>query len=125
MIYVLKLFLDFMFISKKKRNNRHILEKERNFTMNKLICLMVAALMVVFAACGTNDADRGDDAQNGIVQDSDGTIDNNDNDNLVDDAADGTENIIDGATDAVDDAANGVENAVDDMTDSDKKDNNK
>ena len=86
---------------------------------------MVAALMVVFAACGTNDTDRGDDAQNGMVQDSDGTIDDNDKDNIIDDAADGTENIVDGATDAVDDAANGVENAVDDMTDVDKDTNNK
>ena len=120
MSHVKKLFLKFVFISKKMRNNRHILEKERIFKMN-----MVAALMVVFTACTNNNADDNNaDTPNGTVQDGDGIIDENGNDNIVDDAADGANDIVDGATDVVDDAANGVENAVDDMTDGNKKNNN-
>ena len=99
--------------------------------MKKLICLM-AALMMIFTACGNNrgnDANDTNDAQNGVVQDGDGVIDENGDDNIVDDAADGAENVIDGATDAVDDAVGGVENAVDDMTDNknntNKNNNNK
>lgn len=93
--------------------------------MKALICLMVAALMVSFTGCGRNDADKNNDAQNGVIQDGDGVIDESGDDNIVDDAADGANDIVDGATDVVDDAANGVENAVDDMTDGNKKDNNK
>lgn len=125
MSHAKNLFLKFVFISKKMRNNRHILEKERIFKMNKLICLMVAALMVVFTACTNNNADDNKaDTPNGMVQDGDGIIDENGDDNIVDDAADGANDIVDGATDVVDDAANGVENAVDDMTDGNKNNNN-
>lgn len=126
MSHVKNLFIKFVFISKKMRNNRHILEKERIFKMNKLICLMVAALMVVFTACTNNNADDNrTDTPNGMVQDSDGIINENKDNNIVDDAANGVNDIVDGATDVVDDAANGVENAVDDMTDGGKKNNNK
>lgn len=93
--------------------------------MNKLICLMVVAMMFVFTACGGNRTDDRNDAPNGMVQDGDGVIDESGDDNIVDDAADGAEDVVDGTTNAIDDAANGVENAVDDMTDSDKKNNNK
>lgn len=89
--------------------------------MKTLICLMVAALMVSFTACGRNDADNGNDTSNGVIQDGDGMIDESGEDNLMDDAADGADDLIDGATDVVDDAADGVENAVDDMTDGKKK----
>lgn len=87
--------------------------------MKKLICLM-AALMMIFTACGNNRGNDANDAQNGVVQDGDGVIDENGDDNIVDDAADGAEDVVDGATDVVDDAVGGVENAVDDMTDSNK-----
>ena len=87
---------------------------------------MVAALMVVFTACTNNNADDNNaDTPNGVVQDSDGVIDENGNDNIVDNAANGANDIVDGATDVVDDAANGVQNAVDDMTDGNKNNNNK
>lgn len=91
--------------------------------MKKLIC-MLAAVMLLFTACGNRDAN--DDTNNGVVQDGDGIIeDNRNNDSVMDDMADGANDVVDGAADAVDDAANGVENAVDDMTDSNKTDNNK
>ncbi len=93
--------------------------------MKKIICLMVAALMLTFTACSSREDDNKNDASDGVVQDGDGVIDETGEDNVVDDAADGAEDVVDGATDVVDDAANGVENAVDDMTDSNKKDNNK
>ncbi len=87
--------------------------------MKKLICLL-AALMMVFTACGNNDAtDNTGDAENGVVEDRDGVIDEENNDtedNIVDDAADGAENIVDGAADMTKDAARGVGNAIDDMT---------
>lgn len=91
--------------------------------MKKLICLMIATLMLTFTACSMRGNDDKNDAPNGVVQDEDGVIDETGKDNIVNDAADGAEDIVDGATDVVDDAANGVENAVDDMTGDDK--NNK
>lgn len=94
--------------------------------MKKLICLL-AALMMVFTACGNNDAgDNTNDAKNGVVEDRDGVIDegnNNNGDNIIDDAADGAENIVDGAADMTKDAARGVGNAVDDMTGTNRNNN--
>ena len=89
--------------------------------MKTLICLMVAALMVSFTACGRNDANKDKDTQNGVIQDSNGIIDENGDDNIIDDAANGANDVVDGATDMVDDAAKGVRNAVDDMTGNNKK----
>ncbi len=84
--------------------------------MKTLICLMVAALMVSFTACGNNDTNEGNDTPNGVIQDGDGVIDESGDDNIIDDAADGANDMVDGATDMVDDAAKGVRNTVDDMT---------
>jgi len=94
--------------------------------MKKLVCLMVALLMLTFTACGNNrnnDANDKNDAENGVVQDGDGVIDEKGDDNIVDDAVDGADDVVDGTTDVIDDAADGVENAVDDMTDSKKNRN--
>ena len=112
-----------MFNYKKMRNNRHISKKKGYKVMKKLICLMVASLMLVFTACGGNGRNDANDTNNGVVQDGDGMIDETGDDNIVDDTADGANDIVNGATDMVDDAANGVENAVDDMTDGGKKNN--
>ena len=90
--------------------------------MKKLIC-MLAAVMLLFTACGNRDANDG--TNNGVVQDGDGIIEDDRNNSVADDMADGANDVVDGATDAVDDAANGVENAVDDMTDNNKTDKNK
>ena len=92
--------------------------------MKKLILLAVMVTML-FTACGNRGVEENRDMNNandGVVTDGDGVIDENNNaddDNIIDDAADGAENVIDGATDAVDDAVGGVKNAVDDMTGND------
>lgn len=86
--------------------------------MKRLICLL-AALMVIFTACGGNNTNENpDDAKDGVVQDGDGVIDENNsgNDNIIDDAADGAEDIVDGAADATKDVARGARGALDDMT---------
>lgn len=89
--------------------------------MKTLVCLMVAVLMVTCSACGNNDTNKDKDTQNGVIEDSNGVIDESGDDNLMDDAADGANDVVDGATDVVDDAAKGVRNAVDDMTDGNQK----
>ena len=94
--------------------------------MKKLICL-IAALMLVFTACGNNDAEN-NTSPDGVVEDGDGVIDENNSDNdtqtdvgdAVDDAADdvqdATDDVVDGAVDATEDAARGARNAMDSMT---------
>lgn len=100
--------------------------------MKKIICLM-AALMLLFSACGGNGAEN-NGAESGIVNDENGFIDedkNNSSDknadgktdkSLADDAADGIDDITDGAADSIKDAVGGVENAVDDVTGNSKGD---
>ncbi len=95
--------------------------------MKKLICLM-AVVMVLFTACGGNNAnDNAEDAKDGVVQDGDGVIDeNNDDDNdVVDNVADGTEELVDGAADATDEAVDGTKRALDDMTGMNRNNNSK
>ena len=83
--------------------------------MKKLVCL-IAALMLLFTACGNNPAD------DGTVKDGDGVIDESMSDNTpdtngaVDDVADGANDLVDGAADATKDAVDGARNAMDDMT---------
>ena len=73
--------------------------------------------MIVFTACGGNNTnDNPNDAQNGVVQDGDGVIDENNDNNIVDNAANGAEDMVNGATNAVDDVANGTRKAIDNMT---------
>lgn len=96
--------------------------------MKKLVCLM-AAVVLLFTACG-NDRMNDNMTNNGVVQDGDGVIDENNKNNttagdVASDAAEGAGDIVNGATDAVDDAVGGVENAVDDMTDNKNDKNNK
>ena len=114
-----KMFTVFVIFTKKGEIIGVHSKKERIFKMKKIIC-MLAAVMILFTACGNRDTEKG--TENGVVQDGDGIIEENngadENDSVIDDAADGAEDIVDGATDAVDDAAKGVENATDDMTDS-------
>ena len=102
--------------------------------MKKLIILMVA-LVLLFTACGNDNKDNTDSApaQNGIVDDGDGIIDesmdndaNNDNsvgtdmengvEDAVDGVVDGADDLVDGAADATKDAADGVKDAADSMT---------
>lgn len=85
--------------------------------------------MLLFTACGNNDAND-NMANDGVVEDKDGVIDENRNEDttagdVAGDAADGAGDIVDGAADAVDDAVGGVENAVDEMTGNDNKNDNK
>lgn len=87
----------------------------------------MAAVMLLFTACGNNDKND-NTTNNGVVEDGDGIIDENMNNDantdagdVMDDAADGAGDIVDGATDAVDDAAKGVENSVNEMTGNDNK----
>lgn len=85
--------------------------------------------MILFTACGNNDnGDNMNDARSGVVEDRDGIIDeknNNNGDNIVNDAADGTRSIVDGAANMTKDAVDGVENAVDDMTGANRNNNSK
>ena len=84
--------------------------------------------MIVFTACGGNNTnDTTDDAKDGVVQDGDGVIDeNNDgNDNIVDDAADGAQDIVDGAADATKDVARGARGAIDNMTGANRNNNSR
>lgn len=95
--------------------------------MKKLICLM-AVVMVLFTACGGNNTnDNVEDAKDGVVQDGDGVIDenNDDNNNVVDNVADGTEELVDGAADATDEAVDGTKRAIDDMTGMNRNNNSK
>ncbi len=92
--------------------------------MKKLICLL-AVFVVLFTACGNDANDNAGNARSGIVQDGDGIIDENGNDNIVDDTMDGARDLTDGAADATRDAVDGVENAVDDMTGMNRNNNSK
>lgn len=90
--------------------------------MKKLICLMTVLVMLL-SACGCdNNANDNTTTDGGVVEDTDGVIDEdtntNNGSNMVDDVTEGAGDVVDGATDVVDDAVGGVENAVDDMTDS-------
>lgn len=104
-----------------------MLKKKGTLTMKKLICL-IAALMLIFTACGNNDAEN-NTAPDGVVEDGDGIIDENgtaDNDtqtgvgDAVDDAADNVtdaaDDVVDGASDAARSALDGMGNAARDMT---------
>ncbi len=94
--------------------------------MKKLICLL-AAITLIFAACSNNK--KGDSAENGIINDGDGIIDENRDDSMkddsmaedskdvIDDVKDGVNDMTDGAADATKDVIDGTENAVDKMTD--------
>ena len=92
--------------------------------MKKLICLM-AVFVVLFTACGNNANDNADNARGGIVQDSDGIIDEGENNNIMDDTANGVRDLTNGAANATRDAVDGVENAVDDMTGMNRNNNSK
>ena len=95
--------------------------------MKKLICL-IAALMLIFTACGNNDAEN-NTAPDGIVEDGDSIIDENNNagddaqtgvGDMVDDAADNVtdaaDDVADGASDAARSALDGMGNAARDIT---------
>ncbi len=102
--------------------------------MKKLICVL-AVLTLIFTACGNNGENN--TAENGIIEDGDGIIDENHDDNMkdnetagrdvMDDAAHGADDLVDGAADATKDAVDGVENAVDNVTgnENDNTGNNK
>lgn len=102
--------------------------------MKKLICVL-AALMLVFTACGNNG--ESNTAEDGIIEDGDGIINEDHNSdttddktagqNVMDDAADGADDLVDGAADATKDAVDGMENAVDNVTgnENDNTGNNK
>lgn len=95
--------------------------------MKKLILLM-SVLVMLLSACGCdNNANDNTTPDGGIVNDTDGVIDENgkNNGNAVDNMTEGAGDVVDGATDMVDDAVGGVENAVDDMTDGNKDKNEK
>ena len=95
--------------------------------MKKLICLIVA-LMLIFTACGNNDAEN-NTAPEGIVEDGDGIIDENNNadndaqtdigdmaDNAADNVGDAAGDVANGAGDAARSVMDGMGNAARDLT---------
>ena len=95
--------------------------------MKKLICL-IAALMLIFTACGNNGAEN-NTAPNGVVEDGDGIIDENNNtandtqtdmgdaaDNAVNNVENAADDVIDGASGAAKSAMDGMGNAAQDLT---------
>lgn len=83
--------------------------------MKRTLALLSAVLLAVsMTACGNDQKNDSNNANDAVIDGTDGK--ENTNDGIMGDMAQGTEDVVQGAENGVEDAVDGVEQGVSDMT---------